>query len=80
MNKLGHFLKQCDVLVVGKFACIKVHAMLRANLVTNVGLIGIFDVLHRLAAARARTVCNIIIRFTGFSISRIREILTSTCL
>ena len=73
MNKLGHFLKQCDVLVVGKFACIKVHAMLRAYLITNVGLIGIFDVFHRLAAARARTVCNIIIRLTGFSVTRIEK-------
>ena len=73
MNKFRHFLKQRDVLIVSKFACIKVHAMLGADLVADVGLVGIFDVLHRLAAARAGAVRNIIIRLSGLGITGVEK-------
>ena len=73
MQERGHLLEQRLLFEIGEFTRIKIHTMLGTRLVTNMGLIGILDVFHGLAASRARAISDGIIGFTSFGVTRVEE-------
>ena len=73
MQECGHLLEQRLLFKIGEFTCIKIHTMLGTRLVTNTGLIGVFDVFHGLAASWASAICDLIIGFSSFGVARVEE-------
>ena len=73
MQERGHLLEQRLLFEIGEFTRVKIHTMLGTRLVTNMRLIGVFDVFHGLAAPWAGTIGNIIIGFTSFGVARVEE-------
>ena len=59
---------------IGEFTRVKIHAVLGARCVANMGLISILDVLHGLAASRAGAISDGVIGFTSFGITRVEEL------
>lgn len=73
MQERGHLLEQCLLFEIGEFTRVKIHTMLGTRLVTNMRLIGVFDVFHGLVAPWAGAIGNIIIGFTSFGVARVEE-------
>jgi len=73
MQERGHLLEQRLLFEIGEFTRVKIQSMLGTRLVTNMRLIGVFDVFHGLAAPWAGAIGNIIIGFTSFGVARVEE-------
>ena len=74
MQERCHFFNQGFMFEIGEFTSIKIHAVLGASFITNVGLICIFDVIHGLAASRTRAICDGIVGFAGLGIPCIEKL------
>ena len=74
MQECGHLLKQGLMFEIGEFTGVKVHAVLGTCLVANMGLIGILDVFHCLAAPWAGAIRDAIVGFACFCIARVKEL------
>ena len=73
MQECGHLLYQRLVFEIGKLTRIKIHTMLGTHLVTDMGLIRVFDVFHGLAASWASNICDLIIGFSSFGAARVEK-------
>ena len=58
----------------GEFTRVKTHAVLGARFVANMGLMGILDVFHGIAASRAGAISDGVIGFASFGIARVKEL------
>ena len=70
-DEFGHLFPKGMVFEVSELACIKIHAVLSADFVTNVWLISVLHVLHLLPTDRAVNVCDFIISLADLDIPAI---------